>query len=331
MSQESRAVMRGQLAPGNTQLGLSDQKQPTPEPIITFFSSFLKYHQGKNTNLKCTCFAVMRLASPCSFQTWCLPAPTRPQHAPGSTLPNFNITFTAFFKWEFLKFKNNFRKRLSWCGTKPHIWWDRDILEPFLCTWRLCGCHTSVNPETSETSKPALVEEKKKKRERALLPAVEGLEANHAGEMTHGTRYQTSCQHNLQANPCMGLGLSFPGQPMSFMIASSLVITLAGKPWIFIYSVFHNWALPGARPREWGGWRQRCLEFYILRGMKAQGTRGTAERLLIQPGSWGRGQDWPTEAPRESLQMGWIGQGEAVAVWNCTPCAKARRGGTCTF
>lgn len=65
---------------------------------------------------------------------------------------------------------------------------------------------------------------------------------------------------------------------MSFMIASSLCYYFGRSSGPLLTQYLLTGHLLGARPREWGGLRQRCLEFYILRGMKAQGTRGTAER-----------------------------------------------------
>lgn len=57
-----------------------------------------------------------------------------------------------------------------------------------------------------------------------------------------GSATRQAVNTTSKPNPCMGLGLEFPGQPMSFMIASSLCYYFGRSSGPFTYSVFANWA-----------------------------------------------------------------------------------------
>ena len=106
--------------------------------------------------------------------------------------------------------------------------------------WRLCGCHPS-EPRNFRGQQARLLVGEKKKRE--TLASHGGTEANHAGgdDPWDLLPDKLSTQPPSQT-PAWDRDWSFPGQSMSFMIASSLCYHFGRSSGPFTYLVFTNWA-----------------------------------------------------------------------------------------
>ena len=281
--------MRSQLAPGTHSLLLGDQKtRSTCEDVRwTHHLLFLLYLEGppREKNHKSQVH-VFRCQGGWGESP---PAPSKHDapHPPAQWTFSQILTSLSqiFLNERFGSLKTMFRDRLSRCGTKPHISRDPDVLEPFLSARGGFEGATAVNPETSEASKPAFWQGKKKRH----LPAVEGRKQTRLGEMTRGTCYQTSCQHSLQAKPLCrtGIGVSQANPSRSWLLPACYYFGSSSGP--FTYSVFTSWA-PARCQAKGVGWVK--AEMPGVSGSKRHersGARGTAGRLPIRAREAGLG------------------------------------------